>query len=660
MKPLLVLVLVIVAAGALFFALNIMGDDGTTTAGGLGPEAVAPADGGSQPTPGELRGPDAGTGRDVAAIADDVDAPNTRAVLNDGFDNALVGTVQNESGGPVADASVTLGKTNLSTMVFVNDPVDHSGERHTKTDAKGAFAFEGVEPFDSYALTVKHAEYSKAEVEGIRVGADGRFEQPPIVMAGGVALRGYVRDVTGGAVPDATLHLDGMLYAMNAITEHDHTVTSDASGYYEFTNLNPGNKALSITADGFGNAFINGLSFDSGKPSFERDITLEVAEMICGKVFDITQTPIEGASVVAIAYSNSTQQCRDATVTDAKGEFCLRALNAGKYTIAVKKPGFKAVNNERADTGSINVVIEMSPQASVSGTVIALSSGEPLSSFTCVLRQTYENHPATSQTKVKRDFRSQNGSYRLTDVPPGSYVVEARARGFASSYSDPFRVDQGSVVTGVMVRMTQGGSISGVIVDGAGKPVARARVTTHDNTWTDSEFDRMMGDMMPTNASKAQTNTGADGSFTLSNLMPEAYQIRVKSGAHCEFIQQEILVSEGGDTGVGTIELISGGTISGVVLDATGQTVAGSRVDLRVNGRTNGIPRFYQTRSNAKGKYVLANVSPGSYRLNATPPRTAGGGGDFLLDMGDLQQLQKTITVADGKQLTIELKIGGN
>ncbi|MDP6409181.1 MAG: carboxypeptidase regulatory-like domain-containing protein, partial [Planctomycetota bacterium] len=449
-------------------------------------------------------------------------------------------------------------------------------------------------------------------------------------------------------------------YAMNEATEHDHTTASDASGYYEFTNLDPGNKALSVAAEGFGNAFINGLTFDSGKPAFERDVTLEVAEMICGRVFDTTQTPIEGANVVAIAYSNSTQQCRDAAVTDAKGEFCLQALNAGKYTLAVKKPGYKAINNVRADTGSINVVIEMSPQASVSGTVISLASGEPLTSFTCILRQTYENHPATSQTKIKRDFRSRDGSYRLTDVPPGNYVVEARAKGFAGSYSDPFRVDQGGVVKGVMVRMTSGGSISGVVVDGAGNPVGRARITTHDNTWTDSEFDRMMGDMMPTNASKAQVTTAADGSFTLSNLMPETYQIRVKSGAHCEFIKQEILVSEGGDTSVGTIELMAGGTISGVVLDATGQAVAGSRVDLRVNGRTSGIPRFYQARSNASGKYVLANISPGSYRLNAMPPRAGRGGGDFLLDMGDLQQNQKTINVADGKRLTIELKIGGN
>ncbi|MDP6538406.1 MAG: carboxypeptidase-like regulatory domain-containing protein [Planctomycetota bacterium] len=661
MKPLLVLVLVGLAAGALFFALNITGDDGGGTALGLGPKAVEPAVEASRPGDAELRGPDAGSGRDIAAPAAVGDAPDARAVLTEGFENELVGRVQDENGSAVVGATVTLGKASLSTMVFVNDPVDRSGERHAKTGAQGGFSFTGVEPFDSYALTVKHADYSKAEVGGVRVGAEGRFEQAPIIMKGGVSLRGYVRDVTGGAIPDATLHLDSMFYALNEAVEHDHTATTDASGYYEFSNLDGGKKALSVSAEGFGNAFINGLSFDSGKPAFERDVTLEVAEMICGRVFDLTQTPIEGASVAAIAYSNSTQQCRDAAVTDANGEFCLRSLNAGKYTLAVKKPGFKAINNVRADTGSINVVIEMSPQASVSGTVLALASGEPVTNFTCVLRQTYENHPATSQTKVRRDFRSRDGSYRLNDVPPGNYVVEARARGFANSFSDPFRVDQGGVVTGVTVRMTSGGSISGVVVDGSGNPVARARITTHDNTWTDSEFDRMMGDMMPTNASKAQATTKADGSFTLENLKPETYQIRIKSGAHCELIKQDILVSEGGDTSVGNLDLIDGGTISGVVLDATGRAVAGSRVDLRVNGRTNGIPRFYQTSTNASGKYVLANVFPGSYRLNAMPPRAGrGGGGDFLLDMGDLQQNQKTVTVVDGKPLTIELKIGGN
>ena len=59
------------------------------------------------------------------------------------------------------------------------------------------------------------------------------------------SLRGSVKDKQGGAVPDAVIEL------LQADTGLRRNVTTDASGEYQFSQLPPGNYAITVTKPGF-------------------------------------------------------------------------------------------------------------------------------------------------------------------------------------------------------------------------------------------------------------------------------------------------------------------------------------------------------------------------------------------------------------------------
>jgi len=659
MKPLHVLVLVLVAVVALVLVISSLPEGGSLEVD-LPPGGSAIVDPGRGPGPDDLSGPVGPDRRDEAEVAT---GSGDRDVLGEAFPNSLEGRVQNKAGEPVADASVLLTRTSGATIVFLNDPVDRSGDRRTTTAKDGTFSFQRIEPYDSYALEVSHPDYSRASVGPVSIRPEGKHVEPPIELTNGVTLRGYVYDGTRLGVSGATLHLDDLDLRVGARKEHDRTVQTNNKGYYEFLNVETGHKTLTVEADGYGKVFINDQPIPAGleEPFVERNVTLEVAEMIAGHVYDQLQRPIADAAVLAIAYSSSNQQCRDEAVTDAQGEFWLRSLDPGMYTLQVQKSGYKPELSLRVQTGNTNVVVELTSQACISGRVMLRTSGEPVTSFRIVLRQTFENHPATSDTGTHLDVRnSPDGTYELCDVKPGSYVIEARADGYAPSFSDPFRVIQGQAVAGINVRVNAGGSITGVVLGADGQPRSRAQIETFFNDWTNSEFDRILGDQLPTNVSKRKVRTDAEGRFVLEHLNPETYQIRISAQGHSELIKTDVYVSEGKETALGTVRLLRGGTITGAVLDPAGVPVKGAQVRLRINPQAaspDRQPRYYLVRSDEKGRYTLSGVHPGSYILGATLPRGASAETDVLLDLGDERPSQKDVKVSDGQTLTIDLKL---
>lgn len=655
MKPLFVLVLVLVALGVLFFALSNLDSGSSTGTIEPGPPKVAED---APPAAASNALVDPGQRVEDVAEAAPAPAPDRTGIQGEGFENRLVSRVTDASGEAVPEATITLTRAGGMAMMFVNSEQDRSGDRKATTRKDGGFAFENVEPYAHYTLEVDHADYSRAIVEEVNVGVKGVFEEPTIVLTNGVALTGYIRDENGAGISEAVLHLGPMfLPTQGEPAPGSQTAQTDNLGLYKIENIAPGHRALRVEADGFGNAVVTGLSFQNTDQ--ERDVTLEVAEMICGIVVGPGNVPIVGAEVLALSFSNKNQQCQDVTTTGEDGRFCLEKLSPGKYTIAVRAQGYKAGRGDREDTGKTDLLIEMQPQAVLRGKVIDAATGEPVASFRLTLRTTYEGEEQTSKTDIRSDVKNPDGEFELSDIPQGSYVVEAESAGYAPSFSEPFRVNQGQLVAGVVVRANKGGSISGTVVDSAGNPVRRAVVETFDNEWTGNEFDQALGDLLPSNVTRRQVRTGGDGSFKVDLLKGETYQLRIKAPDLCEHVQGGLIVKEGQDFAVGTIALIRGGSVGGIVLDPAGGPAEGATVRLNVNGRTNDIPRFYQTKTNAEGSYSFSSVFPGNYKVTASPRMGATGDGDFLSEISSTRASEQNVTVVDGQVYTIELKLGG-
>ena len=662
MRPLLVLLLVLGAVGALVFAVMTLGDPAENGSSGAGPIAPGPA--AVEPGPAGPRDlPDAPDSRrdQVASAPRAADAQRGRvAEQGTGYANEVTGSVQDPQGAPVAEATVTLTRHGSQSFVFVNDAPDRSGDRTAKTDAEGVYRFTNVEPYDHYALIVEHPDYPRTEEAASPVPPSGTVQEPPIVLHGGARLSGFVRGSKAGeSVPGAELVLYGTFFGMGDQESPDQiSTTADANGFYEFTNVAPGHRTLSVSADGYGNAMVTGIQLQRGD-DVTREVTLELAEMIAGTVVGPGNRPLEGARVLAMSYASGPRQCRDETTTGPDGRFRLEHVTPGQYTVAVTAVGYKPDREARVEAGQMDLLFELAPKASISGQVVAADTGQPLTAFEVQLRVAHENVDATGAMGPKVPVRHENGEFRLEDVSEGSFAVLATAPGYAPSLSDRFRVTGGQDVAGVLIRLTRGGAITGRIVGPDGSPIAGALVESRDSTWTDDVFtNQVLGDQFPTNATTRKTRTNDAGVFTLENLTPAAYQVRIKTDRYTELVRTPIQVSEGATNELGDLALEEGGEIRGSVRGADGQLVPGAMIQLRPDGARPGqVARNYNDKANASGEFHLRNVAPGSYRLSAYAP--GAGGGDVFGQFGDQTRSERSIVVSSGREERVELKLGG-
>jgi hypothetical protein len=241
----------------------------------------------------------------------------------------------------------------------------------------------------------------------------------------------------------------------------------------------------------------------------------------------------------------------------------------------------------------------------------------------------------------------------MAGVQAGSYVVEVLAPGFAPSFSAPVSVVQGQVPPPSNIRLTRGGTISGRIVDAAGKPVARARITTHDKDWMDDEFNKLLGDSYPSDVTEVDVRSGGDGRFLLKGMRPETYQVMIRAPGYTRWVRNDIFVTEGQTTDLGDIKLAAGGQVRGTLLDAAGAPLVGGMVHLVADDGREGIG--YSTKSGADGKFLFMNVSPGQYVISGA--RTIGPEDTPFDRFQDTRNSQKSISVVDGSTNTVELNL---
>ena len=657
MRPLVVILLVLAAVGALIFAVMNLGDDSGNANGGVGPAVPRPGVTTTGTGAATNLGSTGGGEREQPAVVDreaqSVPARVAEGTL--GFSNKLSGLVQDDTGAPVKGARVTLTKHAAQMMAFVNDEVDRSGDRTVETNASGLYSFTNIPPYSHYALIIEHPDFARVEEAASPVGPAGDVTEAPIVLRVGARLFGVVQNTEGDSVPGAQLTLYGTFHGLGTNDAPDQlVVTSDNSGFYEFKNVPPGHRTLSATAEGYGNAIIGGLQLE--RTDIERDVVLEVAEMICGTVVGPGNVPIEGARVIAMSYASGPRQSRDEAVTGPDGRFCLEHIKPGQYTVAVAKPGFKPGREARVEAGDTSLLFQLAPRSSISGVVLAADSGQPLTNFKLQLRVVYENTEATGKVGPSIPVQNARGEFTLDDVSEGMFLVEASAEGFAPTFSERLRVGASQEIVGVTIQLTRGGAITVKIVDPEGKPVAGAVIETRDNTWTDDYFTAVvLGDQFPTNASTKQTRSDSNGDFEITGLTPELYQVRVKTQNFTELVKAELRVTEQGTLNVGELRLEAGGTITGTVVGVDGQIVTGAQIQLRPDGAHAGLT-MRTGKADGQGAFVLSNVKPGNYKIMAM---VSGGGDDIFGGLADQARSERPVIVVGGREQRIELKLGG-
>jgi hypothetical protein len=263
---------------------------------------------------------------------------------------------------------------------------------------------------------------------------------------------------------------------------------------------------------------------------------------IGGRVLSMTGEPVEKTTITLSRVSMSSgipspeglfpaPSQPVALETGADGTFSFADLTPGAYMLRAGRRGYASLTRVRTLTlqpgqAISDVIFKVTPQAVISGR-IADADGDPLENAgVSALRATY-NRNGKQWTTIGSARTDSQGSFRISGLPPGKYILSAGARnyGIATFYPgspDPsgasaVQAGAGSELSGLDIRVLRDGPRRFAI---RGKAVMTTGGTvTHGQSLTVKTPDGQGG-------GGPAGSVRDDGSFEIKNVRPGTYIVQ--------------------------------------------------------------------------------------------------------------------------------------
>ncbi|MCH2374443.1 MAG: carboxypeptidase-like regulatory domain-containing protein, partial [Planctomycetes bacterium] len=250
---------------------------------------------------------------------------------------------------------------------------------------------------------------------------------------------------------------------------------------------------------------------------------------------------------------------------------------------------------------------------------------------------------------------SRAGATHTVDLRPGAWVVRVRCQSFSGERREiTVQRDMPATYT---FELARGDSITGGIVVGGGKGVGGARVlglqSLHD---PDADVEQSLLNLLKleeqTNTIDSEDVTDADGSYELSGLQRGVrYKIRaIASG----FAPGELRKATQAPKRNVDLTLIAGTRLSGVVVDTSGNPVAGATIDAYPEPKNQALfeiiasksrPPVDSVTSDGRGAFEFTTLGRGTY--------------NFLAHASGYQQMERfDVEVGRTSELRLELELG--
>ncbi len=557
---------------------------------------------------------------------------------------SMTGRVVDENGQPVAGAQGALTRTGESGLgAFLRRARAAPSAPAFRSAADGTFRASRLVPGESQRLTVAHPDFAPSTMGGLALVSGQTTANVAVVLRRGAAITGVVRDKDGNPLEGAEAEVQqamgfrggrgGAAFQLNILPGaggpgRRPPVKSGADGRFEVRGLTPGDFTLWVRKSGFASERIDPVKVpEQGSPE-PLTVTLVPGAAISGVIRQKSGTPAEGWSVVASEAGTSALGPRargNLNPTGSDGFFVLDGLKPGQaYDLQLfGGPGIgPQMKNVVPPTNGLEIIVAGSGR--ILGRAVDAQSGRPLTEyavsyepersggggiFRIVNRMAGQRLTGMGE---KTEVRSDDGTFQLDDVPPGTWSVVVEAKGYQSAHAGNVVVEEGGTVQNVEVKVSLGASLKGRVSDvTSGQPVAGATVT-HGAAGGGG------GPMAVIAAASAEeeTATDADGAFTLDGLVPGKVSLTVKHPDYSD-AHQTVDVKEG-TAGV-EIKLTPGSALGGVVLSDAQQPLPGADVVLQSAGDS-GFGRAMvaggnSTTTDPSGRFRFDHLTAGRYSL---------------------------------------------
>jgi protocatechuate 3,4-dioxygenase beta subunit len=465
----------------------------------------------------------------------------------------LKGVVRDAIGRPVPFALVQLSDAGMA-----------------RTNAQGQYSFVNV-PVGIHQLTVRHSGM-KPKSSQVTVAAQTSVEARTQFAAADTITRDRqsliqvsARTVLRGTVLDNQTH--PLAGAKISVIQSETTVSvlTAPAGIYELRNLKPGFYIVSVYKVGYQvasqtvtlkasateqrNFQLNPLASAAVNKLIKNTIASQGE--VRGVVRTQIGTPIANASIEVRAAGRPFLIAR--ALTNSKGEYALR-LAEGGYDLKARQQLFQDDNNRvsvRAGGATRSDFELRQTRISTTGTVVSTTTTPPPVMLKGQLagRVTDGNGRPVEGAVIglqrqRRTTTDQKGNYTVAELTPNSYLITVIKAGFTAeektinvqggiSTRQDFALktavgavrDIGRLPKAGIV-MATAGQITGRVVDGkTGAPLAGVNVSI---------------------AGQRTVTTGANGSYSFTNVAPGTYQLNARKGGFTE--GQKSVTIRGADT----------------------------------------------------------------------------------------------------------------
>ena len=449
---------------------------------------------------------------------------------------------------------------------------------------------------------------------------------------------------------------------------------SEDDGSFELRGVQAGEVRLTVSLDGYLPPEPSEFELNEAEERGGLQLVMSDGLAIRGTVLWPDGSPVQGASVGVETGEESTNRWgrnnKQLWVeTDERGAFLLTGLNENDYRIRANSDDKDGSGRWRGvitgvDAGTSGVVIKLEEPGLVKGR-LAMSSGAPLPEGIDALVDlnlvTVSESDASVKSKHGNIYQAAkiqaDGSFQISGVYPAEYEVNLSSASYVHSDSSQRHIyPSGELI----VNISQGGIISGILLDPLGSPAPGCEITasTGESSGRPSWGGGSRGD--------ANTVTSEeDGSFKVEGLKPGSYKLTAKSNDWGPTPEELVRIEEGQVVAGLTLQLVQGGTIIGTVYNKDGSSVAGRTISVGQGGFMGmGGDSGGEATTDESGRFSVNRLAPGTYQVSTQPTMEeieevmgegqGGGGGNWTSMMSLIETV--TVDVADGE--TVEVVLG--